>query len=99
MEIFYQCLVDLHSFILILLKILNSSFSNVKNNIGNINFIIGRSKSNYIKLIKMIFVLLEVVDTYRHSLFLELKELKKCDMTITRLWGPTFLCVGISRCL
>ena len=43
----------------------------------------------------MIFVPLEVVDTHRHPLFIELKELKKYDVTIIRLSGPSF-CVWVS---
>ena len=34
---------------------------------------------------EIIFVLLEMLDTYIHTLFLELKELKKYDVIIKRL--------------
>ena len=36
-----------------------------------------------------------MVDIHKHHLFLELKELKKCDMIITRLWEPP-ICKRVS---
>ena len=40
---------------------------------------------------EMIFISFEVVDS---PLFLKLIELKKCDITITKLWKSNFLYIG-----
>ena len=48
---------------------------------------------------EIIFAPLKVVDIHRYYLFLELKELKKCDIIIIRLGRPIFLCVNIYRYL